>query len=37
MTLDAPVDSALLHVYFKELGVVEYVRNELYTEIDFVG
>ncbi len=37
MTRDAPNDASLLHVYFKQLGVVEYVRDELYSVVDFTG
>ncbi len=28
---------ALFHVYFKELGMVQYLRDELYSVIDFIG
>ncbi len=27
----------MLHVYFKQLGIMEYVRDELYSVVDFVG
>ena len=28
---------ALVHVYFKELGIVKFSRNELYGPIDVIG
>ncbi len=37
MTAVAATDAVLLHVYFKQLGVVEYVRDELYSVVDFIG
>lgn len=37
MTIDAPTDVVLLHVYFNQMGVIEYVRDELYSVIDFIG
>ncbi len=30
-------DVALFHVYFKELGMVQYLRDELYSIVDFIG
>ncbi len=30
-------DTALIHVYFKQLGIVNYTRDELYSAIDFIG
>ncbi len=30
-------DIALLHVYFKQIGIMEYARDEIYSNIDFVG
>ena len=28
---------AVLHVYFKQLGIIQYIRDELYSIIDFIG
>ncbi len=30
-------DMAVIHVYFKELGTIQYSRDELYSLIDFIG
>ncbi len=30
-------DVILLHVYFKQLGIIHYVRDELYSVVDFIG
>ncbi len=34
---NAMEDLALIHVYFKQLGIVNYIRDELYSAIDFIG
>ncbi len=28
---------AVLHVYFKQLGIIQYIRDELYSIVDFIG
>ncbi len=30
-------DTAMIHVYFKQLGIINYIRDELYSGIDFLG
>ncbi len=30
-------DMAIIHVYYRELGIVQYVRDELYSIVDFIG
>lgn len=35
--LEAAADMALFNVYFKELGLVKYSREELYSLADFIG
>ena len=30
-------DMSLVHIYFKELGVVQYSRDQLYSIIDVIG
>ena len=35
--LQTLADSTVIHVYFKELGIIKYERNELYTIIDVIG
>jgi len=34
---EAALDLAVIHVHFKELGVVQYTRDELYSVIDFIA
>ena len=36
-TETAGEDMSLVHVYFRELGIVKYAREELYGPIDFIG
>lgn len=30
-------DMALVHIYFKELGIVKYSRDQLYSIMDVIG
>ena len=34
---DAIHDVAYLHVYFKQLGIMQYTRDELYSVVDFIA
>ncbi len=31
------MDMALIRVYYRELGIVQYVRDELYSVTDFIA
>lgn len=35
--LDLKTNASLVHIYFKELGVVKYSRDELYGIMDVIG
>ncbi len=37
LTSGAADDMVIIHVYYKELGVVQYQRDELYSFVDFIG
>ncbi len=30
-------DIAMLHVYYKQVGIMEYAREEIYSNVDFLG
>ena len=30
-------ESTLMHIHFKELGVVKYRKDQLYSELDLMG
>ncbi len=34
---NAAEDMAIIHVYYKELGIIQYSRDELYSFTDFIG
>ncbi len=37
LIVEAASDMAVIHVYYKELGVIQYQRDELYSFVDFIG